>query len=176
VIAYYEQQYPAGQKRIYSAHYPAEVLAYMMESANKGEDAISVSPEWADAWFLKSYALTELHRSAEARAALERAIALAPHHAQYLSELGYLLQVAQDWQRSLEIYKQAEDAVGFISVPAIKRREQTRAMRGQGHALIELGDRDAAEQMFLRVLEIDPDDTKAKQVLEYIRDRKRTGK
>jgi Flp pilus assembly protein TadD len=114
--------------------------------------------------------------SAGARAALERAIALAPHHAQYLSELGYLLQVAKDWQRSLEIYKQAEDAVGFISVPAIKRREQTRAMRGQGHALIELGDRDAAEQMFLRVLEIDPDDTKAKQVLEYIRDRKRTGK
>ncbi|HSK05361.1 MAG TPA: hypothetical protein VK932_29130 [Kofleriaceae bacterium] len=176
VIAYYEQQYPAGQRRIYSAHYPAEVLAYMMESANKGEDAISVSPEWADAWFLKSYALTELHRSAEARAALERAIALAPHYPQYLSELGYLFQRAEDWQRSLEIYKQAEDAVGFISVPAIKLREQTRAIRGQGHALIELGDRAAAEQRFLRVLELDPDDTRAKQALEYIGALKGTGK
>jgi Tetratricopeptide repeat len=172
VIAYYEQEYPAGQKRIYSTHYPAEVLAYMMESANKGEDAVALSPYWADAWFLKSYALTELHQGAEARTALERAIALAPHFAQYLSELGYLHQVAKDWRRSLEIYKQAEDAVGLISVPAIKLREQLRAMRGQGHALIELGDRDAAEQKFLKVLELDPDDDAAKQALEYIKEQK----
>lgn len=176
VIAYYEQQYPAGQKRIYSAHYPPEVLAYMMESTNKGEDAVAISPYWADAWFLKSYALTELHRGAEARTALERAIALAPHFPQYLSELGYLLQVAKDWRRSLDIYKQAEDSVGLISTPAIKLREQARAVRGQGHALIELGDRDAAEQRFLRVLELDPDDAAARQALEHIKDLKRPGK
>lgn len=176
VIAYYEKAHPAGKQRIYSAHFPAEVLAYMMESANKGEDAVAVAPHWADAWFLKSYALTELKRGPEARAALERAIALAPHHAQYLSELGYILQQAQDWRRSLEIYKHAEDSVGLIPVPAIKLREQTRAMRGQGNALVKLGDRDAGEQKFRQVLELDPDDTEAKESLEYVKDLKRKGK
>jgi hypothetical protein len=43
----------------------------MMQSANKGEDAVAITPTWADAWFYKSYALTQLHRTAEAVAALD---------------------------------------------------------------------------------------------------------
>lgn len=173
VIASHEQRYSTEKRRIYCAHYPAEAAAYMMESANRGEAAITISASWADAWFFKSYALTELRRPAEARAALDHAIALSPHHWQYLAELGFLHQKAQQWRRSLDIYKEAEDAAAFISNRAARDIAYTRVLRGQGHALIELGDLDAAEQRFQRSLALDPDDQKSKAVLEYIREQRK---
>jgi tetratricopeptide (TPR) repeat protein len=173
VIASYEQRYSTEKRHIYCAHYPAEAAAYMVESAGKGEEAIAISAIWAEAWFLKSYALTELRRPAEARAALDRALALSPRYSQYLAELGFLHQKAQQWQRSLEIYKEAEDAVALISNRAARVVALTRAWRGQGHALIELGDLDAAEERFQRSLSLDPDDQKSKDTLEYIMEQRR---
>jgi len=75
-----------------------------------------------------------------AAAALDRAIALSPSHAHYLSERGYLYHQAKDWQHSLETYKAAEEAVKLISDKQGQIAERTRALRGQGYALVELGD------------------------------------
>lgn len=72
VIASYQKRYAADKRHIYCGHDQAETLLYLVQSANNGEDAISLAPTWADAWYHKSYALTELHRDAEALSALDK--------------------------------------------------------------------------------------------------------
>jgi tetratricopeptide (TPR) repeat protein len=172
VIASYEKRYAAEKRRIYCGHGDAEVLMYMLGSANKGEPALAVSPAWADAWYLKSYALTELQRMAEARAALEKALALSPSYAPFLSELGHSFQLSRDWQRALALFQAAEESVGLISDEGSRLRQHTRALRGQGYSLIELGDLDSAEKKYRQALQLDPGDTTSKQQLEYIEDRR----
>ena len=168
LIARFEKRYAGEKRHIYCAHSQAETLLYMVTAANKHEDAVALSSTWAEAWFLKSYALTELHRSAEARAALEKALALSPSYARYLSEYAYLHHQTKDWKRSLELYKQAEDSVKLISDPKVQVIEHTRALRGQGYALVELGDLDAAEARYRASLQLDPDDEISKKELEYV--------
>jgi hypothetical protein len=169
VIARFEKQYAGEKRHIYCGRDQAEVLLYMTEAAEKGEDAIALPPMWADAWFFKSYALIELHRTAEAVAALDRAIALSPSHAHYLSERGYLYHQAKDWPHSLEKYKAAEEAVKLITDKQGQIDERTRALRGQGYALVELGDLDAGEQKYQQSLAQNPDDKTSRQELDYIK-------
>jgi hypothetical protein len=169
VIAWFEKQYAGDKHHIYCGHDQAEVLLYMTEAANKGEEALALTPTWADAWSSKSYALIELHRLAEAEAALDRAIALSPSNAHYLSERGYLYHEAKDWQHALEKYKAAEEAVKLITDKQRQIVERTRALRGQGYSLVELGDLDAGEQKYQQILALNPDDKKSRQELDYIK-------
>jgi tetratricopeptide (TPR) repeat protein len=169
VLASYQSQYATDKRHIYCAHSPAESLLYMTTAANHGEDAVALSPIWADAWFLKSYALTNLHRLAEARVALEHAVALSPSYSPYLGELGYLHHKAKDWRRALELYVKAEDSVELVPDPKWQIHERTRALRGQGFVLEELGNLDAAEQRFQRSLTLNPDDSTSKNELVYLK-------
>lgn len=171
VITGYEKQYAGEKRHIYCGHSPAEVLHYMMDASNRGEDAVALDSTWADSWYVKSYALTELHRTAEATLALDKAIALSPSFAHYLSERGYLYQLAKDWPHALESFKAAEESVKLLTDRDVQRHEHTRALRGQGYALVELGDLAAAEQAYQRSLALDPDDKMSRQELEYIKDR-----
>lgn len=169
VIVSYQKRYAADKRHIYCGHDPAETLLYMVQSANHGEEAVALAPTWADAWYHKAYALTELHRDAEARSALDKAITLSPSHAHYLSERGYLYHHTKDWQHSLEMYKAAEEGVKLISNRQAQLAEHTRALRGQGYALVELGDLDAAEKKYQQSLTLNPDDAMSKQELDYIK-------
>jgi Flp pilus assembly protein TadD len=169
VIAGYEKQYAGDKRHIYCAHGQAETLHYMLDAANRGEEAVALGSTWADAWYVKSYALTELHRTAEATAALDKAIALSPSHAHYLSERGYLYQLAKDWPRALESFKAAEESVKLLTDHDVQRHEHTRALRGQGYVLFELGDLDTAAQKYQQSLALDPDDKTSSQELDYIK-------
>lgn len=171
VIAGYEKQYAGEQRHIYCAHGQAEALHYMMDASNRGEDAVALDSTWADAWYVKSYALTELHRTAEATSALDKAIALSPSFAHYLSERGYLYQLAKDWPHALDSFKAAEESVKLLADRDVQRHEHTRALRGQGYALVELGDLDAAAQKYHQSLALDPDDKASSQELDDIKDR-----
>jgi len=168
VIAAFQARYASEKRHIYCAHSQAESLKYMLDATDHREEAISVDPTWAEAWFVKSYALTELHRDAEALSALEAAMALSPSYSQYLSERGNMYQRVKDWKRALQTYEEAENAVKLISDQKVQIIEHTRALRGQGYSLIELGDLAAAERKYRESLALDPDDPKAKQELDYV--------
>jgi tetratricopeptide (TPR) repeat protein len=168
VIASHERRHAGEKRRIYCAHSPAESLLYMTESANQGQEAIALGPTWADALLAKSFALVELGRLADARATLEKALALAPMFTPYLSELGYLANRAKDWRRSLELYAAAEKHVALIADARVRVAAHTRALRGQGYALLELGDLAASERKYRESLALDPDDALSKQELDYI--------
>jgi Flp pilus assembly protein TadD len=142
----------------------------MVVASNRGEEALALGPTWADAWYVKSYALTELHRTAEATSALDKAIALSPSFAHYISERGFLYQLAKDWPHALASFKAAEESVKLLTDRDEQRTEHTRALRGQGYALVELGDLDAAAQKYQQSLALDPDDKASSQELEYVKD------
>ena len=175
VIAHYEALYPAGKTRWFVARDADESLAYMVMAAaayDRGEggtatDAHVVLVQWANAWYLKGYALMELERLAEARAALDKAIALAPYNAIYLIERGEAAKLDRDWDAAFGYYRRAEDAVAF-SAEDERTVVRGKALRGQAFVFIEKGDYAAAEKLLKRCLELDPADRRAQEELDYI--------
>jgi len=174
VIRYYEAQYRKSKKRIYCARRPEEALLYTMMAAAEhdrsgtGQDTIVIDSTWSDAYFLKAYALVELKQPGEARKLLERALELSPMNSAYLSESAHLDQMDKDWDTALEKFKRATEAAESTTPEESKVFEWTRALRGQGFALIELGRLEEAKAMYYKALELDPDDDGSKGELRYI--------
>lgn len=162
-----EARYHGSKQRIYSARSMAESAYYTGLAARDRRSAIVIGPIWGHAQYLKGYALVELGRLAEGRAALERAIELSPANTQYRSELGHIYQAEENWPKALEVFTEAERFVEFSSED-VRTRHHTRALRGQGFALIEMGRLDEAESRYRRCLKLDAGDRQAALALWLI--------
>jgi tetratricopeptide (TPR) repeat protein len=174
VIAHY-QQAQAG-KLVYCARALPEVLAYMTMAAADKKAAIALGPTWANALYVKGFALIELNRRDEARTYLEQAGKLSPYNAHYLGELAEFHKSARDWNQALALFEQAAGAARAWSPDEVKTSELGRALRGSGFVLIELGRLDEAEAKLRQCLELDPNDAGAKSELNYIRDLRASAK
>lgn len=191
VIAEYERAYPEGKTRWYVAQTLQETVAYTTGATlapdDRNRDTTVLNVAWAEAYFLKAYALVELSVGsgayktnkggnpdsdpeylAQARAVLERGLQLEPYHARMLAELGNLSQLQQDWNVMLRVFTETEAAAAYMP-ESEQDYVYTRAKRGMGYALTELGRLDEAEAKYRECLRIDPDDSGAQHELEYIR-------
>lgn len=168
LIRHYEDGPGKDGKRYYCATTGVETILYLAHEANEGRDAVVLNSTWADAYFLKGYALGELGRVADEQKELEKAIRLSPQNAHYLSEMGYTHQMLRQWKDAIETYEQAEAASEF-SPDETKVSELTRALRGQAFALTETGKLDEAQALYERCLKLNPDDQNAKRELAYIK-------
>lgn len=175
LVARFEARYRDRKERIYSARTRTESLHYMTLAAKDRQNAIDVGPTWGHAQYLKGYALVELERIPEARRAIERAIELAPANAQFRSELGHTYQIDKRWTKALEVFTEAERATAY-SLDDEKVRHQTRALRGQGFALIEMGRLDEAEARYRRCLALDANDPVAQMALRLIQSLRARGR
>jgi len=180
IITSFKTHYADSKHKIYCARTSAENLGYLMKAAsdmNKGEfekgkkDAIVLSSTWASAYFLKSYALQDLNRIAEAKAAILSALELSPWSCLYLCELGSIYKLEKDWKRAKDVFETAEGQAG-LSPDNVKAAELGQARRGVGYVLVELGKLDEAEKKYLQCLKDDPNDKKAAAELEYVRNLK----
>lgn len=173
VIASYEERFNDEKTRFFCARSPVESLMYLAETANaKTGNAKVVSVNWAYAYYLKAYALLELGRVPEAKLNLERALALSPRNAQFLSELGNVYQRERNWPQALQTFQLAEAAAKEFSPPNVKNGELSRAWRGVGFVYVEQSRLDEAEKIYLQCLELDKNDTKAASELAYVRNLK----
>ncbi|MGG6462443.1 tetratricopeptide repeat protein [Solilutibacter silvestris] len=174
VIREYENMPRKGDPRLYSARSPKEALYYMLLAATAhdqsgvGRDAIDAGYAYGYAYYLSSYAQTELKHQIEAEALLRKAVELAPMNSLFIGELGYHIQMTGDNVGALEMFKRAEAATEY-SPEETRIFDKTRALRGQGYALVELGKLDEAEAAYKAAIKLDPDDKKSKDELEYIR-------
>jgi tetratricopeptide (TPR) repeat protein len=175
MIARYEATYPAGKTRWYVARDSGESLAYLIHAAtemDKGtvaEGTVEARPvisQWANAWYLKGYALIELKRLDEARAALDQAIRLSPFNSMFITERAEVAKLERKWDLAMADYVLAADVATFSGDDAA--RDKAQALRGQAFVHVELGDLDAAEKILKAVLKADPGDQKARNELEYI--------
>ena len=173
--------------QIYCARDSKETLVYLIQVAalhDSGEDketpefwgnrfaekkdgAEVLSQFWAEAFFLKSYALVELGDVRLAKEALKTAVGLSPLHSNYLAELGHIYQLEKNWDMALEAFKASEEAVSF-SHPDSKEASLGRAWRGMGYAYIEQGKVDEAKKMYEQCLKLNPNDRSAVAELKYI--------
>ncbi|MDR0480931.1 MAG: tetratricopeptide repeat protein [Gallionellaceae bacterium] len=167
-IAIYQAAFKNDKRKLYSAHTRAEALMYLTEAANTNTDAVVVSPNFADAYYLKGYALMELKDVAAAKAALQRALELAPHNAVYWGELGADYEAEHDWQAALSAFKSEADASEFAP-DAQKNVSLSHAWRGMGYVYVELNQLDEAEKWYRKCLDLDGNDEKAKSELLYIK-------
>lgn len=176
LIADYTRQYANDPRKVYCARSLPETLLYMAMAATQGRDAVALGPTLAYAHHLRGYALIELGRNEEARVENAKALELSPDNPTFLAERGYQQQLAQDWPAMLATYQQATEMANAISPDNVKSQEAGRALRGQGYALVELGRLDAAEQAYRKALALDANDTRARDELEYVRQRQTAGK
>jgi tetratricopeptide (TPR) repeat protein len=182
IIGYYESKHPDAQSRWFVARTPQETLAYMMmaiadreKSRDKRSATALYALAWAEAYYMKGYALVELGQLDDAKAALEHAIQLMPYNSKYLSELGNIYQGEKNWTKSLDLYKRAEDGAAFTPKDQ-QVSDTTRAKRGLGYVLVELNRLDEAEAKYKECLVLDPKDSKSQQELEYVRTVRAQGK
>jgi tetratricopeptide (TPR) repeat protein len=174
VVQSYEDRYRHGKVQVFASRSPAEAQAYLNEvgnapSAGKAPTEAGVYPSaWGDAYYLKSFILTEMKRAPEARKAIEAAVALAPHNAAYRVELGQLLLKDKNFDEAGKEFKRAEaDALQF-SPSSMRNRELARALRGEAFVLVEKKDYDGAEKMYNECLKLEPSDPVSKSELRYI--------
>lgn len=167
ILARYAATFGSEKRQIYSARSSAETLMYLMMAAGDKRSAIALDGTWGDTLYTKAFALVDLGRHDEARRTYEKAVAMAPFNARYISEIGNLDQQAREWAAALAMFNRAIAATEF-SPPESKDIELTRAMRGAGFSLIELDRLDEAEAMFRKCLVINPGDKGAKAELAYI--------
>lgn len=184
VIALFTSHYANSKQRIYCARSSPETLGYLLQAGadmNKGEfdkgkkDAIVLSSTWASAYFVKGYALQDLGRIPDAKAALKLALELSPWNSLYLSELGSIYKLEKNWKEAKKTFEAAEEHAG-ISPDDRKASELALARRGLGYVLVELGQLDDAEKKYLQCLKDDPNDKKAAAELEYVRNLKAKNK
>lgn len=168
VIATNEARHQDKAQQVYCARSTVEVLLYTGEAAAAKRNAVALDPTYCDAIFLKGFALIDLGQAAQARAYIERAVAMAPHNAYYRGELAESYKSERDWDKAYALFKQAAADARAFSPADSKTFELTRALRGMGFVRSEQRRFDEAERLFRECLELDPDDAKAKSELNYI--------
>jgi tetratricopeptide (TPR) repeat protein len=176
IIDRFAAHYGDSKQRIYCARTSAESLAYLLMSSAKADNgahpnnrgSIVISSTWAEAQFMKAYALQDLGRMADAKVAMERALELAPLNAQYLCEMGTIYQREKNWAKAAEIFAAAEKH-SVISPENAKAVELARARRGLAYTFVEQGKLDEAEKKYQQCLADDPGDTRASREIEFIR-------
>src|SRR5678815_2974641 len=82
------------------------------------------------------YAYSEMARYADARAELEKALALSPLDSQYKNELAFTYLHSRDWEKMLALYREAEGDAGISAIPDEVSNLKCTALRGQGYALV----------------------------------------
>lgn len=172
VIAYYENQYSNEPRRVYCARTPAEAQAYIAEANSAKHEAVILGPQYSEAHCLKYYVLRALKQPAESRSNLIKALELSPLNADFLNESAYLYQREKNWEESRKEFVRAADCARKYSSEEVRLSELSRALRGQGYCLVELGELDEAEAIYLECLKVDPNDQIAMEELEYTQDQK----
>lgn len=168
LIDSFEKAHQDSAKRFYSAQNQVQVFVYAAIPVDKGQPVEVLTGEWADAYLMKAYALTELKRTSEAQQALKSAVRLSPLNSQYQSELAYTYQVQRDCDKSIETYRQAASVVELGSSEETRQEDLARAWRGEGYCLVEQGKLDDAEALYRKCLAVNPNDGKAQRELLYV--------
>jgi len=187
VIEQFNLQSQTNSAQIFCARDSKESLIYMLHVAVFSEDeklkdipviwgarfakqkdgAVVLPQFWAEALYLKSYALVELDNMEKAKEPLQTAIGLSPLNFQYLAELGYIYQMEKNWDMALEVFKASEEATKFSSPDEVDA-QLARAWRGLAYVYVEQGKLHQAKEKYQQCLKLNKNDDRALAELQYI--------
>lgn len=142
--------------------------------AAKGDRKLTiVSLDYCAGYFIKGFALIDLHRARDALPWLQRAHDHAPLHAHFTNELAEWYKADRQWQKAYDLFREASDSADNAE-EASRDLYKARALRGMGYTRIETGDLNEAEALFNASLKLEPASKAALNELEYIRGLRRT--
>ena len=133
------------------------------------EQHFAADPRQRYAAASRAYAHNELGELVAGKADLDALLALSPANAQALNERGYYYQREKNWQAAAADFKQAAEYSQWIEDPATRQNLHAAAQRGLGFTLIERGRWQEAEAIYQKLLQENPQDARARNELEYIR-------
>lgn len=148
----------------------AETILYSAMAAAAKKDAAVFAPAQCMAIYLTAFALNEKQQTAGAIALLQKLVELSPANAQFAIELGFTLRASGDNTKAKAAYEQALAAAEMAPDQDNRKLYRAAARRGLGYLLIEAGDLDAAEAMYRKSQEDQPDSPVAKAELDFIRE------
>jgi tetratricopeptide (TPR) repeat protein len=122
----------------------------------------------ADATYHKASAYVEMKKLDKAKVWVEKAMKILPKASTYVTELAFIYQSKKNLIKALQVYKKAEDIARNDLDYQDNKRGLSRAIRGQGFILIEIGRLKEAKEHFNEALKINPNDTSALHELKYI--------
>ena len=169
-LAAYDTNHAGEKRRLYCGMSPTETLGYMLMAANDKVSAVAVAPGYCTAFYMKGYALVDLGRLAEAKATYRQVLALAPMHAQYLTEYGQLSRLEKDWPTMLSTCVRSADLAATAGTDAALAKGA--ALRCQGYALVEEHKLDEATARYREALLLNPGDALSQRELKYIADQR----
>lgn len=161
VIAAEEQAHRDAKTLYFSARSTTEAIFYSALAMVTHKPTIVTNDVWADAYFLKGYALVDLQRSDEAGPLFKRALELAPKNAQIQAELAEWHKSRREWPAAFDAYEEAAANAEFSPDDA-RSFEKGRALRGMAFVKVEQGDLDAAEKYLKEALKLNPADERAR--------------
>jgi tetratricopeptide (TPR) repeat protein len=167
LIAAQERARAHETRMVFCARSLVESIFYTGRATQEKKSAVVLPQSSCYSLFLKGFALIDLNRSDEAKAWLERAVAMAPSNSHFLGELGEWYKDRHDLDRAWTYFQRASEAAN-LSPPERKTFDKTRALRGLGWISVERGKLDEAEALYRQCLELNPDDSHAKSELDYI--------
>jgi len=124
-----------------------------------------VAPSYSMAWGQLALICAEEKRLDNALVCVESGIAVEPDHPRLWIDKGFILNSLKRHEEALSCYERATLVRAWAPTPQISR-----AFRGQGSALIDLGRLDDAEIAYRRSLDLEPNNGVAVEELKYIRD------
>ena len=166
VLTAYDADHAGEKRRLYCGMSMPETLLYLSMAAKDKTNAVALGPGYCTALYMKGYALIDLGQLAEARATYQQVIALAPMHAQYLTEYGQLSRLDKDWPTMLSTCERSAGMAELSGGDAMLAKGA--ALRCQGYALVEEHKLDEAEARYREALRLNPNDAKSQGELKYI--------
>jgi len=167
VIASEEARNKDEKRLIFSARSLTEAILYAGLGASQKKSAVVLDGTWSAAYFAKGFALIDVGRADEAKAYLDKAIALAPMNAQFLAERGEWFKNRKDWANAYSDFESASTAAELAPDTA-KSFEKRRALRGMAYARTEQGRLDEARTLLEQCLKLDSADDKCQHEIDYV--------
>jgi Flp pilus assembly protein TadD len=171
LLAEYDAEHRSTRAVIYCTTDMGDTAVKRLNAVADGKEAVTIDSTWCYALWAKGFALGELGRHAEAVAPLERATAMMPGNAHFLSELGYVHQALKDWDKALATYTAAAKVGEAMTDPAGRKRELRRAWFGMAYSLVELNRLDDAEDILRKCHALVPEDAKVLSELNFVLDK-----
>ena len=161
------------QNRVYAADDRNFVIASLLEAAKRKQSAVVVSTDWIAPLYARAYALIELGQLDRARADLDRVLAISPYTPRALGERAQISMHRKDFAAAeVDLNKMRE--YGKMSAnPADAIGYQGFALRGLGYIAVERKQWDKALGFYREALKLNPNDSKAKAEIDFIRNNRR---
>jgi tetratricopeptide (TPR) repeat protein len=161
---------------VYASHGTAETAAYTAKIAKKNEGAktqtklVIVDGAWTDSLLMKARAQVQMQKEKQAISTLDMATTISPFYPPVWMELGDVYSGEKNWDKALEMYKNAENLAGALDDKERQKQTMCESLRGQGAVLTELKQLDAAAEAYKRCFKYVPKDPGATEGLQKVAD------